>query len=87
MDNDTQQQRKELQKAFFAGMDGHDGNWTPERVRALMTAIWGTAHIDGLDRDTMLADLSLLSGFACAALLDYVKLMEKEDGKPQADNG
>lgn len=54
------------------------GMKTPEQIRALVDAMWETAHNQELDRSLMLTDLAMLSGMASAALLDYAKKLEEE---------
>ena len=52
---------------------------TPEQVRALVSAIWDTAHNEGIERELMLMDLSMLSGMACAVLTDYARRLEEDE--------
>lgn len=51
---------------------------TADDVRNLVNAIWLVAHDQDADRGEMLANLSLLSGVACAALCDYAVMLDDD---------
>jgi hypothetical protein len=48
----------------------------PKAIRELCDNIWNTCHDNELPQEQMLMRLSLLSGMAVAALLEYARSME-----------
>ena len=51
---------------------------TAKAVRQLCDQMWAATHTEGMSAQDIAMRLSLLSGMAIAALLDYAKLLETE---------
>lgn len=65
-----------IKAVFEARVTG--GIKTADDVRAVANAMWAVCHDEGMDKKEMLNTLSLLSGMAVAALLDYAVMLDDE---------
>lgn len=69
----------EKTKAAVAELMGACGTGTlVAKLRACTEALWAVCHDENMDRQEMLNTMCLVSGVACAVMMDAAKLLEEE---------
>lgn len=66
---------KELAEKEFAALNSGPITTDGDKIKSLANCIYATSHRTDLTDSQMASNLALLSGMACAVLLDYANLL------------